>query len=129
MIGTAPRVKRSDGDRAVDMASRPRPPPRSNVPLVLGLVTFTGVMAAVPLLLQKRHQRLTGGVSLVETDRGLAAAEVRRGTYLNTGSRDAGRDPDWDLKNNLYKGKKPAIIDETTGLSPKGSRSLRADVD
>ena len=110
------------------MASRPRPPPRSNVPLVLGLVTFTGVMAAVPLLLQNA----TSG-SLAANDRSwrppwFITAEVRRGTYLNTGSRDAGRDPDWDLKNNLYKGKKPAIIDETTGLSPKGSRS-RTDVD
>ena len=85
-------------------------------------------MAAVPLLLQKRHARLTGGVSLVTTERGLAPAEVRRGAYLNTGSKDVGADPDWDMKNNLYKGQKPAIIDETTGLSPKGSRSMRADV-
>ena len=84
-------------------------------------------MGAVPLLLQKRHARLTNGISLVESDRGLTPAEVRRGAYLNTGSRDAGKDPDWDMKSNLYKGKKPAIIDESTGLSPKGSTSLRAD--
>ena len=74
-------------------------------------------MAAVPLLLQRRHQRLTSGASLVTTERGLTPAEARRGVYLNTGSRDVGSDPDWDMKNNLYKGQKPGIIDETTGLS------------
>jgi hypothetical protein len=105
-----------------------RPPPRGNVPLVIGLVTFTGVMAVTPLFLQRRHQRLTGGISLVETERGLAPAEVRRGAYLNTGSHDVGADPDWNMKSGLYKGQKPAIIDESTGLSPAGSRSLRADV-
>ena len=72
--------------------------------------------------------RLTGGQSLVTVDRGLTPTEVRRGPYLNTGSRDVGADPDWDMKAGTYKGKKPAIIDETTGLSPAGSRSLRADV-
>lgn len=106
----------------------PRPPPRSNVPLLAGLVAFTSMMCAVPLLLQKRHQRLTGGVALVQTERGLAPAEARRGVYLNTGSKDIGMDPDWDMKHNLYKGQRPAIIDESTGLSPAGSKSLRADV-
>lgn len=85
-------------------------------------------MCAVPLLLQKRHKRLTDGVPLVQTERGLAPAEARRGVYLNTGSRDVGRDPDWDMKHNRYKGQKPAIIDETSGLSPAGSKSLRADI-
>ena len=85
-------------------------------------------MAAVPLLLQRRHQRLTSGASLVTTERGLTPAEARRGVYLNTGSRDVGSDPDWDMKNNLYKGAAPPIIDETTGLAPEGSRSMRADI-
>jgi hypothetical protein len=30
------------------------------------------------------------------------------------------------MKTGLYKGKKPAIVDETTGLAPKGSPSMRA---
>ena len=111
-------------------SSGPRPPPPRgrNAPLVFGLVAFTSLMGAVPLILHRRHSRLTGGVSLVESDRGLSAGEVRRGTYLNTGSKDVGKDPDWDIKHNLYKGQKPAVIDETTGLSPAGSKSLRADV-
>ena len=108
------------------MPRRP-PPPRSSAPLVAGLVGFVGFMCAVPLLLQRRHARLTGSVPLTGLDRPLSGAEVRRGAYLNTGSRDAGPDPDWDWKNGLYKGAAPAIIDETTGLSPAGSRSMRAD--
>ena len=118
----------SDGGSS---SSRPRPPPPPrprNAPLVLGLVAFTGLMAAVPLILQRRHQRLTGGVTLVESERGLSTGEVRRGVYHNTGSKDVGADPDWNMAKGLYKGQKPSIIDETTGLSPAGSRSLRADV-
>jgi len=52
---------------------------------------------------------------------------VRRGVYLNTGSKDVGPDPDWNFRNGTYKGKSPAIVDETTGLSPKGSASMRAN--
>ena len=110
------------------MASKlpPRPPPPRNWPLVLGLVGFTSLMAAVPLLLQQRHRRLTSNVPMVASERPLSSGEVRRGVYLNTGSKDVGPDPDWDMKTGLYKGKKPAIVDETTGLAPKGSPSMRA---
>jgi len=84
-------------------------------------------MCAVPLLLQRRHRRLTSGVPMSASDRPLSSGEVRRGVYLNTGSKDVGPDPDWNYRDGTYKGKKPAIIDETTGLSPKGSVSMRAD--
>ena len=107
-------------------AKRPPPPPRSQPLLVLGLVGFTGFMCAVPMLLHQRHKRLTNGVPLVGSERPLTAAENRRGAYLNTGSRDVGPDPDWNWRNGTYKGVAPAIIDETTGLSPSGSRSMRS---
>ena len=105
--------------------SPPPRPPRSNVPLVLGLVGFTALMGAVPLYLHRRMQRLQGG-AMWSSDRPLGTTEVRRGTYLNTGSKDVGADPDWDHKNYLYKGRAPAVIDETTGLSASGSASMRA---
>ena len=119
---------------------------------MLGLVGFTSFMAAVPLLLQQRHRRLTQGVPMAASERPLSTGEVRRGVYLNTGSKDVGPDPDWDFKAGectgtrialvelasiyssalvripgTYKGKKPAIVDETTGLTPKGSPSMRSD--
>ena len=110
-----------------DMRRPPQPPKARNLPLVMGLLGFTGFMCAVPLMLQKRHVRLQQGGSLLTSDRPLSTTEVRRGVYLNTGSRDAGPDPDWDFKKGTYKGAAPAIIDETTGLTPKGSRGMRAD--
>jgi len=106
---------------------RPKPPSPRNWPLVVGLVGFTSLMAAVPLLLQQRHRRLTSGVPMSASDRPLSSGEVRRGVYLNTGSKDVGPDPDWNFRNGTYKGKSPAIVDETTGLSPKGSASMRAN--
>jgi len=30
---------------------------------------------------------------------------VRRGPYLNTGSRDVGADPDWDAASHTYHGR------------------------
>lgn len=104
----------------------PKPPPPRSTPLLLGLIGFTGVMCAVPLLLQKRHQRLTNGQGLMQGERPLSSGEVRRGVYLNTGSKDAGPDPDWDFKKLTYKGATPGIIDETTGLAPEGAKSMRA---
>jgi hypothetical protein len=105
-----------------------RPPPRSNLPLVVGLVGFTGLMAAVPVLLQRRHKNLQQGGTSLTSERPLSGNEVRRGVYLNTGSRDAGPDPDWDLRAGTYKGMKPAIIDDSTGLAPRGAPSARSAV-
>ena len=105
---------------------RPPPPrPRSNAPLVLGLAGFVGVMFMVPLFLHRRSQRLQGG-AMWSSEKPLGPTEARRGTYLNTGSHDVGPDPDWDHEKYLYKGRAPAVIDETTGLSASGSASMRA---
>lgn len=95
------------------MAAGPRgkAKPVSNLPAVLGLVAFTGAMAVAPLYLQRRHMRLTQGVPLMASDKPLTDAQVRRGPYLNTGSKDVGADPDWDHKTNTYKGKRPVIAD------------------
>jgi hypothetical protein len=83
----------------------------SNLPAVLGLVAFTGAMALTPLYLQRRHMRLTHGVPMMASEKPLTDAQVRRGPYLNTGSKDAGADPDWDHKTNTHKGKRPSIAD------------------
>ena len=63
---------------------------------------------------------------MAQSERPLSSGEIRRGVYLNTGSRDVGPDPDWDLQAGTYKGKRPAIIDETTGLAPRGAPSMRS---
>jgi len=76
-------------------------------------------MAATPLLLQRRHMRLMAGQggSLIASEKPLTDAQVRRGAYQNTGTRDCGIDPDWDLKTMTWKGKKAVIADESMGYS------------
>ena len=103
-------------------ARPPRPAAGNYAGTVAGLVAFVGLMGVVPLLLQRRHMRLQAGVPLAQTERPLAPAEVRRGAYLNTGSKDAGPDPDWDLKANTYKGQKPRIIDADNPLTRANPR-------
>ena len=46
------------------------------------------------------------GKSLSEREKALTGSQVQRGPYMNSGSRDMGVDPDWDLKNGTYKGRK-----------------------
>ncbi|TYZ65985.1 hypothetical protein PybrP1_005569 [[Pythium] brassicae (nom. inval.)] len=36
----------------------------------------------------------------------LNAAQIRRGAYLNSGSRDAGVDKDWDFYTNTWRGRR-----------------------
>lgn len=93
-----------------------RPLPKSSPGTVIGLVAFVGFMAALPILISERHKRLTGGVPMIASDKPLTPAQVRRGPYLNTGSKDAGADPDWqwNAKNGpTYKGMQPKIVDES----------------
>ena len=104
------------------MCRPPPPPPKSNAPLVLGLVAFTTLMGSVPILLQRRNKRMQGGGDMLTSDKPLNATQVRRGVYLNTGSQDAGPDPDWDMKNMLYKGKAPVIVDESKSLASQARR-------
>ena len=106
------------------MSARPRraPPPKSNAPLVLGLVAFTTLMGSVPIMLQRRNKRLQEGGDMLTSDKPLNATQVRRGVYLNTGSQDVGPDPDWDMKNMTYKGKTPVIVDESKSLASQTRR-------
>ncbi|KAG7395189.1 hypothetical protein PHYBOEH_004143 [Phytophthora boehmeriae] len=36
----------------------------------------------------------------------LNASQVRRGAYANSGSRDVGADPDWDIATGTYHGRR-----------------------
>ena len=79
-------------------------------------------MTAVPFLLQRRHQRLTSGGAMWSSDEPLSAGAIRRGTYVNAGSKDVGPDPDWDHKNMLYKGAPPAIMDADKSVWIRSSK-------
>ena len=45
------------------------------------------------------------GKNLQQSEKALTGSQVQRGAYMNTGSKDIGPDPDWDLKKGLYKGR------------------------
>lgn len=65
-------------------------------PLVLGCTTFIGFGASLPYWATQTIGNLT------ERDEALTAAQVRRGAFMNSGTQDAGKDPNWDWKNGTY---------------------------
>ena len=61
-----------------------------------GCLAFTAAAASIPLA---AHAWIGGGNennSLTDREGALTAPQVRRGAFLNTGSRDVGRDPEWE---------------------------------
>jgi hypothetical protein len=46
------------------------------------------------------------GKVLITDQNALPGQVVIRGAYVNSGSRDAGPDPDWDMKSHSWKGRK-----------------------
>uniref|UniRef100_A0A7S2U6A6 Uncharacterized protein n=1 Tax=Attheya septentrionalis TaxID=420275 RepID=A0A7S2U6A6_9STRA len=57
-----------------------------------GLVVFTGATASIPYWALKWIRPLNA------RDEALTHAQIRRGAFNNSGSRDAGKDPMWDFK-------------------------------
>ena len=55
-------------------------------------VGFVGAAATLPYIATQKIGNLT------DRDNPLTAAQVRRGAFMNSGSRDAGKDTNWDLK-------------------------------
>ena len=60
-------------------------------------VGFVGFVATVPYFCVQ----WIGG--LTDKDDPLSSSQIRRGAFNNSGSRDAGRDPNWDLSRGVYK--------------------------
>ena len=61
-----------------------------------GLVVFTGMTASIPYWALKWIRPLNA------RDEALTHAQIRRGAFNNSGSRDAGKDHNWDLKTGQY---------------------------
>jgi hypothetical protein len=70
----------------------------NNMKYVLGgCIVFTTMTASFPLV---AHYYMSG---LNEKEEPLTAAQVRRGAFLNSGTKDIGKDPNWDFTNGKYK--------------------------
>jgi len=65
-------------------------------PLVVGCTAFVGFGASLPYWATQTIGNLT------DREEPLTAAQVRRGAFLNSGTHDAGKDPNWDWKNGRY---------------------------
>ena len=58
-------------------------------------------MMSVPLVIRNMQTQ-----PLVSSDKALTGSQVQRGPFLNSGSKDAGRDPDWNLQTKTWEGKR-----------------------
>ena len=66
---------------------------------------FALAMGTYPYFAVRSHE-----ASKMQTrDEALTGSQIQRGQYINSGSRDAGRDPDWDLKTNTWRGKRVQV--------------------
>lgn len=64
-----------------------------------GTILLTATTASFPLL-------ATWWIgNLNQKDDALTAPQVRRGAFLNSGTRDIGKDPEWDFEKGLHKSK------------------------
>mmetsp|Transcript_22953 Transcript_22953/g.45877 ORF Transcript_22953/g.45877 Transcript_22953/m.45877 type:complete len:153 (+) Transcript_22953:155-613(+) len=69
-----------------------------SIPKVLaGCLTLTATMTIIPYYFLYHVQ------SLSERDSALTASQIRRGPYINSGSKDVGKDPYWDFKKGRRK--------------------------
>ena len=60
-------------------------------------------MGALPMWIKNRTQTLT------TSDKALTGTQIQRGQFMNSGSKDAGPDPDWDFERMAYKPHHPEV--------------------
>ena len=89
----------------------PRQTPKTNnLPLAFGLAIFGTLAFSFPLYAHQKNSKLvadTNGKEGLSTyqEGSLGSSGVRRGPFINSGSQDAGRDPNWDEQKG-YIGKR-----------------------
>lgn len=91
-----------------------------------GTILLTATAASFPLL-------ATWWIgNLAQKDDPLTAPQVRRGAFLNSGTRDVGKDPEWDFEKGVHKTKSgyAAIAEEESRALPQeflalGSKEMK----
>ena len=83
-------------------------PPQSRVPIALGAAAIAVTAFVLPVyLLQKNAQAVKNrekGALSTDQKEPLPINAVKRGVFINSGSRDAGADPNW--KGGRYVGRR-----------------------
>eukprot|EP00621_Florenciella_sp_RCC1693_P014494 CAMPEP_0182528398 /NCGR_PEP_ID=MMETSP1323-20130603/4488_1 /TAXON_ID=236787 /ORGANISM="Florenciella parvula, Strain RCC1693" /LENGTH=100 /DNA_ID=CAMNT_0024737511 /DNA_START=1 /DNA_END=303 /DNA_ORIENTATION=+ len=87
----------SSGGRKAAAAAAAAKRNRTTGLVVGGCVIVVGM---VPLLIRQFQTE-----RMIDSEQPLTGSQVQRGPFLNTGSKDVGRDPEWDLKQGRYTGK------------------------
>lgn len=78
---------------------------KSYASVLLGCAVLTATAASLPLA---AHYWIEG---MFDRDAPLTAPQIRRGAYMNTGSKDMGRDPDWDFATGTSKHDADFLVD------------------
>eukprot|EP00934_Nitzschia_sp_Nitz4_P000448 Nitzschia sp. Nitz4//scaffold37_size175936//37136//37567//NITZ4_002031-RA/size175936-processed-gene-0.176-mRNA-1//1//CDS//3329549743//448//frame0 len=90
-------VQRSSPSSQATAAAAPKPHQQQKpYAIALACVAFVGFGCYLPYWATQTIGNLT------DRDDALTAAQVRRGAFMNSGSHDAGKDPNWDWKNGTY---------------------------
>lgn len=69
---------------------------KSSKKWLVGCVGFVGLSASIPYIATQKIGSLTA------REGPLTPGQIRRGAFNNSGSRDAGKDANWDLKTGTY---------------------------
>ena len=90
----------------------------SNRALAAGLSLAVAAAASFPFVYTRFF---AGSKNLTLSDAPLQGQNVMRGAYINTGSKDVGRDPDWDPATNSWRGRKTVRAATAEVASAKAS--------
>lgn len=64
--------------------------------VLIGCTAFVAFAGSLPYWATQTISNLS------DREEALSAAQIRRGAFMNSGSKDAGKDPNWDWKNGRY---------------------------
>ena len=88
-----PRISRRGGGGGQNNTANTK---KSSTKILAGCTAFVAFAGSLPYWATQTIGNLS------EKEEALTAAQVRRGAFMNSGSRDAGKDPNWDWKNGKY---------------------------
>mmetsp|Transcript_9855 Transcript_9855/g.14670 ORF Transcript_9855/g.14670 Transcript_9855/m.14670 type:complete len:83 (+) Transcript_9855:28-276(+) len=80
------------------MAPHRHIPRRSMAPTAVACAGFALLCASMPFFITKNQSE-----SLYSKEGALSSGAIRRGVYVNSGSKDVGVDKEWDFKNHARK--------------------------
>ncbi|CAN0099392.1 unnamed protein product [Ascophyllum nodosum] len=73
---------------------------KRNTIVGIAVCGFAAAMASIPFIVRKRMTK-----SLYDSEEGLTGSQIQRGAFMNSGSKDVGRDDDWDKDTREWKGR------------------------